>query len=89
MGQIHSFLVLSVLHREKGDLAPALEYGLRALKIAEENKYRYQEIYSHVRVANIYLAVRDVQTAITYLDKAEALLKIAYDDFQWAGRSFF
>src|SRR5688572_29651968 len=89
LGQIHSFLVLSVLHREKGDLAPALEYGLKALKIAEENKYHYQEIYSNIRVANIYLAVKDVPTAIIYLDKAEALLKIAYDDFQWQAVHFF
>ncbi|MGI8580700.1 MAG: tetratricopeptide repeat protein, partial [Chitinophagaceae bacterium] len=89
LGKIHSLLALSVLHREKGDLPLALDAGLKALKMSEEKQYQYELIYSLVRVANIYSAVRDVHKAITYLNKADDLLKIAYNDFQWSVVRFF
>jgi len=41
-GEIHALVVLCVLYREKGDLPYALELGLKALKIAEEERLAYE-----------------------------------------------
>jgi two-component system NtrC family sensor kinase len=88
-GEVHSLVALSVLHREKGDLAAALNDGLRALKISEEHHYHYGEIFSLVRIANIYLAVRGSRKAITYLMQADDVLKQSPDDFMWSATHFF
>ena len=88
-GEVHSLIVLCVLHREKGDLPGALEVGLKALKISEEERYASGQIYSLVRIANLYLNIRDPHKAITYLKKAEGLLKNNYEDFWWSVTQYF
>ena len=88
-GEIHALIVLCVLYREKGDLPYALELGLKALKKSQEEKYAYEEIYSLLRIANVYFAVRDALKAIGYVKKADELLKNNYDDFQWAAAQYF
>jgi signal transduction histidine kinase len=88
-GQIHAFVLLCVMYREKGDLPLALEQGLKALRIAEEERYVEGQVSSLVRLANVYLAVRDAPKAITYLRKSEVLLKNHYDDFWWSVTQFF
>ncbi len=88
-GEIHSLIVLCVMNREKGDLPYALELGLRALKMAEDERLAYEQIYSLVRVAIIYSNVKDGHKAITYLKKADELLKHNYDDFQWSVTQYF
>ncbi len=88
-GEIHALIVLCLLHREKGDLPYALELGLKALKISQEERYAYGEIYSLVRIANVYFAVKDASKAITYLKKADVALKKSYDDFQWSVTQYF
>jgi two-component system, NtrC family, sensor kinase len=88
-GEIHALVLLCVMYREKGDLPLALEYGLKALRIAEEERYVEGQISSLVRLANVYLAVRDAPKAITYLKKSEVLLKNHYDDFWWSVTQFF
>ena len=88
-GEIHALVLLCVMYREKGELPFALEQGLKALKIAEEEKYDNGQIYSLVRIANVYLAVRDAPKAITYLQKAERLLKSNYDNFWWSVTQYF
>ena len=81
--------MLCVLYREKGDLPYALELGLKALKISEEEKYAYEEVFSLIRIANVYFAVRDAPKAMIYLKKADELLKKNYDDFQWSVTQYF
>jgi|SRR5687767_11117641 len=44
-GEVHALVALCVLYREKGELPHALELGLKALKISEEERYAYEEIY--------------------------------------------
>jgi two-component system, NtrC family, sensor kinase len=88
-GEIHSLIVQCVLYREKGDLPEALEQGLKALPIAEEEKLGYEQIYAAIRIANVYIAVRDYSKAITYLQKSEELLKKDFDEFQWAVTHYF
>jgi signal transduction histidine kinase len=88
-GEIHSLIVLCVMHREKGDLPYALELGLRALKMAEDERLAYEQIYSLVRIAIIYSSVKDGHKAIAYLKKADELLKHNYDDFQWSVTQYF
>ncbi|HZJ59257.1 MAG TPA: histidine kinase dimerization/phospho-acceptor domain-containing protein, partial [Chitinophagaceae bacterium] len=88
-GEIRALLVLCVLYREKGDLPYALELGLRALKMAEEEKLAYDQVYSLIRVAVVYIAVKDIPEGIMYLKKADDLLKDHYDDFQWSVVQYF
>jgi len=88
-GEIRALLVLCVLYREKGDLPYALELGLRALKMAEDEKLAYDQIYSLIRVAVVYIAVKDIPEGITYFKKADDLLKDHYDDFQWSVVQYF
>lgn len=88
-GEIHALILLCVLYREKGDLPYALELGLKALKISEEEKYNYEQIFSLLRVANVYSAVRDAPKAMQYIRKADQLLKKPYDDFQWSVTQYF
>ena len=88
-GEIHSLVVLCVLYREKGDLPHALELGLKALKIAEQEKLPYEQVYCLIRIAVVYIAVKDIPEGITYLRKANDVLKNNYDDFQWSVVQFF
>jgi two-component system NtrC family sensor kinase len=88
-GEIRSLVVLCVLYREKGDLPYALELGLKALKMAEEENLPYEQVYSLMRIAVVYIAVKDVHEGITYLKKADGVLKKNYDDFQWSVVQFF
>ena len=88
-GEIHALILLCVLYREKGDLPYALELGLKALKISEEENYNYELIYSLIRVANVYFAVRDAPKAMQYIRKADKLFKKPYDDFQWSVTQYF
>ncbi len=88
-GEIHALVVLCVLSREKGDLPYALELGLKGLKIAEEEQLAYEQVYCLVRIAIVYIAVKDIQEGITYLKKADGVLKNNYDDFQWSVVQFF
>jgi two-component system NtrC family sensor kinase len=88
-GEVRSKIVLCVVYREKGDLPYAIEFGLDALRIAEKEQFPYEQIYSMVRVANIYISVRDIEKAISYLNKADELLKTSYDDYQWVVVHYF
>jgi two-component system, NtrC family, sensor kinase len=88
-GEIHALIVLCVLYREKGDLPYALEFGLKALKISEEEEYAYEQVYSLIRVSAVYFAVRDAPKAMIYLKKSDELLKKNYDDFQWSVTQYF
>jgi tetratricopeptide (TPR) repeat protein len=88
-GEIHSKIVLCVMYREKGDLPYALELGLDAMRIAEKQNYPYGQIYAMIRVANIYISVRDVEKGMSYLNKADELLKTNYDDYQWVVVHYF
>ena len=88
-GEIHALVVLCVLYREKGDLPYALELGLKALKIAEEERLAYEQVYCLIRIAVVYIAVKDIPEGIAYLKKADDILKNNYDDFQWTVVQFF
>jgi len=88
-GEVRSKIVLCVMYREKGDLPYALELGLDALRIAEKEQYPYGQIYAMIRVANIYISVRDVEKGISYLNKADELLKTSYDAYQWVVVHYF
>ena len=88
-GEIHAYVTLCVLYREKGDLPYALELGLKALKMSEQERYSNGRIYSLVRIANVYLSVRDANKAIAYLKKSQELLKSNYDDFWWSVTEYF
>jgi two-component system NtrC family sensor kinase len=88
-GEIMALNVLSVLHREKGDLPYALQMGLQGLKIAEEEQLVYQWVYCLIRVGNVYLSVGDVPKAKPYFQKADNLLEKNYDDFQWGVTQYF
>ena len=88
-GEIRSLIVMCVLHREKGDLPNALELGLKALKMAGEEGLAYEQIYALIRVAIVYISVRDFSKAISYLERAKSMLKDNYDEFQTFATQYF
>ncbi len=88
-GEVRSLIALCVLQREKGELPFALQLGLKAFKISEEEGYAYEEVYSLIRIANVYLNVGNMPKAIYYLQKSDEVLKINYDDFQWNVTQYF
>jgi signal transduction histidine kinase len=88
-GEIHALMVLCVLYREKGDLPYALELGLKALKISEEEQYAYEQVFSLIRISAVYFAVRDAPKAMIYLKRSDELLKKNYDDYQWSVTQYF
>ena len=88
-GEVMALNALCVLYREKGNLPYALQLGLKAVKIAKEEQLIYEEVYALIRVANVYLHVRDASKALPYLKKADEILRNNYDDFQWSVTQYF
>jgi two-component system NtrC family sensor kinase len=88
-GEIRSLILMCVLYREKGDLPNALELGLKALKMAGEEGLAYEQIYALIRVAIVYISVRDFSKAISYLERAKSMLKDNYDEFQTFATQYF
>ena len=80
---------LSVLHREKGDLPQALNFGLAALRLAEQERLPFEHVFGLVRVAIVYLNVGDQTKGVLYLNKAEELLKSHFNLFQWVVVNYF
>ena len=88
-GEIHAYLLLCVLQREKGDLPNALDLGLRALKLAQGEPMPLEQSMANARVAVVYLAVGDFNKAISYLKTAEAILQKNHNEFQWFAVQYF
>jgi tetratricopeptide (TPR) repeat protein len=88
-GEIHAYLLLCVLQREKGDLPNALDLGLKALKLAQGEPLPLEQSMANARVAVVYLAVGDFNKAISYLKTAEAILQKNHNDFQWFAVQYF
>ena len=88
-GEIHAKILLCVMYREKGDLPYALELGLDAERIAEKAQLGYSQIFALVRIAVVYISVRDIEKGIVYLKKADELLKKDYDEYQWVIVRYF
>jgi tetratricopeptide (TPR) repeat protein len=74
-GEVHALLSISVVQRELGNLPAALAMALKALKIAEDKHYNYEEINSLVRTANVYFASKDLPKALSYFKQAEKKLE--------------
>jgi two-component system NtrC family sensor kinase len=88
-GEIHAKILLCVMYREKGDLPYALELGLDAERIAEKAQLTYQQVFALIRIAVVYISVRDIEKGIVYLKKADELLKKRYDEYQWVVVRYF
>ena len=82
-GEIHALCLISVLHREKGDLAYALQIALQALRMSQENHLPLEEVWSCIRVGNVYTAFQDFEKGIKYLQQANLILQSYPDDFYW------
>lgn len=81
-GEVHALIVFSVLNREKGDLPKALEFGIEALRLAERENLAFEKIYAYIRIAAVYMSVRNFPAAIENLKHAEQLLQKHYEKFQ-------
>lgn len=88
-GEIHALTVLCVLNREKGDLPKALELGLEALRLSEVANLIPEQAFAQIRIAVVYMAIRNLPMALENLKQAEQLLHQQYDRFQLAVVNFF
>src|SRR6266496_3860660 len=80
-GEVNALLSISFVLRELGDFPKALETGLKALKIAEDNHYLYEEERSLIRIATVYLVTKNFPVALSYYRQAEKKLEFFSDDF--------
>ncbi len=80
-GEVNALLSISFVLRELGDFPKALETGLKALKIAEDNHYLYEEERSLIRIATVYLVSKNFPVALSYYRQAEKKLEFFSDDF--------
>ena len=68
----------------RGNLPAALDAGLRALRIARENKLRYDQAFAMIRVGNVYHAMDDSQEALRYYRETRKLVEHSPDSFFYA-----
>ncbi|MDQ6757038.1 MAG: ATP-binding protein [Bacteroidota bacterium] len=80
-GEIRALLVISVLHREKGDIPYALEIALKGLRMADEHSMKEEMLWGRIRVANVYIAVGNFAKGISYLEENVELLKTYPSDY--------
>jgi signal transduction histidine kinase len=75
-GEIRALEVISVLHREKGDLPYALETAMKAVRMADENHLPMEQIWGRNRLGNVYIALQDNDKGIFYLKQSDSLLRL-------------
>jgi two-component system, NtrC family, sensor kinase len=80
-GEILSLLAVSVVLRELGSLPKAMEYGLKALKMAETHHLPREEGFALVRVANVHVASKNYREALRLFERADRVLSGTADYF--------
>jgi len=70
-GQAAALISISVVQRELGNLAKALDLATQALTIAQHHQFAIEEVSSLIRVANVYSAANNYGKALVYLHQAE------------------
>ena len=80
--------------RELGNFPKALETGLKALQIAQDNGYIFEEERSLLRIANVHVASNNFRKALNYYRQAEKQLERSPNDFYsavlqvWSGIAY-
>jgi two-component system NtrC family sensor kinase len=93
-GEVSALLSISVVMRELGNFPKALETGLKALQIAQDDHYILDEQRSLVRIANVHVASKNFRKALNYYRQAEKLLELFPNDFYstvlqvWSGIAY-
>src|SRR5688572_24511080 len=80
-GEANALLSISVIQRDLGNYSKALETGLKALQIAEDNQYSYEENLALIRIANVYSFSKNFHTALNYYRQAERNLTSNSNEF--------
>ena len=80
-GEANALLSISVIQRDLGNYSKALETGLKALQIAEDNQYAYEENLALIRIANVYSFSKNFHTALNYYRQAERNLTKNSNEF--------
>lgn len=88
-GEARALLSMSVILREMGNFPRALEAGLKARQISEENHFVAEEQLALIRIANVYFSSKDFTTALNYYRAAEKKLKVVPDDYLLAAVQVF
>ena len=70
-GQAAALISISVVHRELGNLAKALDLAMQALAIAQRHKFAVEEVSALIRVANVYSSANNYSKALIYLHQSE------------------
>jgi len=88
-GEAKALLSMSVILREMGNFPRALEAGLTALQISDENHFIAEEQLSLIRIANVYSSSKDFTSALNYYRTAEKKSKVAPDEYLIAAVQVF
>jgi two-component system, NtrC family, sensor kinase len=70
-GEALGLLSVSIVFRELGNLAKAMDYGLKALRIAEQNHLIREQAFALIRIANVHVASRNYREALNLFAKAD------------------
>ena len=72
-GEVNSLTSISVVERELGNLAKALNIALNALSISKEHHFVTEQVFALFRVANVYYDSKNYPKSQLYYLEAEAL----------------
>ena len=70
-GQAAALISISVVNRELGNLAKALDLAMQALTIAQSHQFAIEEVSALIRVANVYSSANNYSKALIYLHQSE------------------
>src|SRR6187551_1132073 len=74
-GEVSALISISVVERELGNLAKALDLALTALSIAQKHHFETEQIFALLRVANVYSDSKNYPKAQTYYLQSEVISK--------------
>jgi hypothetical protein len=70
-GEASALISTSVVNRELGNLAKALDLATQALLITQQHHFHGEEISALIRIGNVYASSKDFNKALGYFHQAE------------------
>jgi two-component system NtrC family sensor kinase len=83
-GEAKALIALSYFFFNRGNLAKALEFGLKGLDIAKTHDLKYDQPFAMIRLGNVYMGMRDYREALRYFHQTRLMTKNSEFTFFYA-----
>jgi signal transduction histidine kinase len=83
-GEAKALIALSYFFFNRGNLAKALEFGLKGLDIAKIHNLKYDQPFAMIRLGNVYMGLRDYREALRYYHQTRLITKNSEFTFFYA-----